>query len=774
MQLNGAQRDAVQHAAGPLLVFAGAGSGKTRVITYRVANLVGTHGVPPYRILAVTFTNKAAGEMKQRLVEIAGEDIGRDLWVGTFHSICCRLLRRYHDQVGLERGFVIYDDSDQKAMVTRIIRAMSLDERLFPPKLVLSRIHRQKQEGRLPSEVEPDTTFDETHVEVFDRYEKAMRAASAVDFDDLILHVMRLAEHKTNPAGRELRDRFDYLLVDEFQDTNSIQYRLVRALAARSRNLCVVGDDDQSIYSWRGADIRNIRGFRKDFPDATIVKLEQNYRSSGKIVAAAMGVIQAASGREPKHLFTEAEPGVNILLRTVRDEREEALRIVQSVREEVAHGASPEDIAVFYRVNAQSRVLEEAFRTERIPYQIIGGMRFFDRAEVKDILSYLRLIENPLSDADLLRVINTPTRGIGNKTIDTLLALASRHSVSGYSAIEIALENKELGASAKKKLLAFRDLMEALRGLSKTHSPQELASAILEKTGYRQGLRDADTAEADARLENLEEFLGSLTEYENEAAASGQPPDLAGYLERVSLVADIDSTSPGPMVLLMTVHASKGLEFDSVYLTGMEEEMFPYRGLDADSIDELEEERRLAYVAITRARKRLTISHATSRMIFGQTRYQAPSRFLANLPSQIVTREGQGLAAAAHARAGEGRSYGGGSYGGGSYGGYRARKTYDEFDQRDEWVPSAEPASPKASPVDATDATPAGAVQVDYEAFDDYSSIADRIRRGTRVVHKRFGRGLVERVEPGDIPQVVARFPGFGSRKVLATYLRFE
>lgn len=764
MELNPAQRKAVQHTAGPLLVFAGAGSGKTGVITYRVANLVAAHRVPPYRILAVTFTNKAAGEMKERLVQLAGEDIGQDLWVGTFHSVCARLLRRYHDEVGLERSFVIYDDSDQKAMVSRIVRDIGLDERMYPPKVLLSRIHRQKQEGRQPSDVEAGHTFDETHVDVFERYERALRAANAVDFDDLILHVMRIAEHRTNPASIELRDRFDYLLVDEFQDTNTIQYRLVRALAAQRKNLCVVGDDDQSIYSWRGADIRNIRGFRTDFPNAQVVKLEQNYRSSANIVAAAMGVIGQAVGREPKNLFTEAEPGHKVLLRAVRDERDEALTVVRSIRAELEAGRAADEIAVFYRVNAQSRVLEEAFRAEQLPYQIIGGMRFFDRAEVKDVLSYLRLIENPRSDADLLRIINTPTRGIGNKTVERLLDVASKQGLTAFAAIETTVDTpKLLGAAAKKKLLAFAKLINELRAEASDASLQDLASSILERTGYRQGLRDADTAEADARLENLEEFLGSLAEFEAEAEAEGNPADLASYLERVSLVADIDQADTGPLVMLMTVHAAKGLEFESVYLTGMEEEMFPYRGLDVDSIDELEEERRLAYVAITRAKEKLVVMHASARTIFGQTRYQLPSRFLQDLPEEVLIREGS--ASAYRRPESSERGFGGG------YGRFRKPKTYSEFDQRDEWDESPQPSD---APSDDQDGR-----TIDYDAFSDDSFSEDsaqrKIRRGSRVVHKRFGRGIVERVEPGDAaPQVVARFPGFGSRKVLASYLNFE
>lgn len=770
MQLNPPQQQAVLQTEGPLLVFAGAGSGKTRVITYRIANLVANHRIPPFRILAVTFTNKAAGEMKERLDALAYEGISKDLWVGTFHSVCCRLLRRYHGEVGLERSFVIYDDSDQKAMVTRVIRQLGIDERLFPPKTVLNRIHKQKQEGLRPSEVKTSQSFDDTHIQVFERYELALKAANAVDFDDLILHMVRIAETRNSVAGNELRNRFDHLLVDEFQDTNSIQYRLIRALSAQSRNLCVVGDDDQSIYSWRGADIRNIRGFRSDFPDAAVIKLEQNYRSSGNIVAAALSVIQNAVSREPKQLFTAAEAGKLVLLRTTRDEREEAQFVVKSIRAEISAGQSPEDIAVFYRVNAQSRVLEEAFRSERLPYQIIGGMKFFDRAEVKDALSYLRLVDNPRSDADLLRVINTPARGIGNKTLERLLELAANNELSAYSAIEPLLQTS-LGTAAKKKLLAFHSLLEELRKLALQLTPHDLAEQILERTGYRHLLRKADTAEADARLENLEEFLGSLSEYEAEAEREGHKPELAGYLERVSLVADIDAAAnAGPKVLLMTVHAAKGLEFESVYLTGMEEEMFPYRGLDADSVDELEEERRLAYVAITRAKANLTISHASSRTIFGQTRYQIPSRFLRDLPSELLSREGQSYSAAAQTH-----PYGG-SAGFGKFGasGARAGQSWDEFDQRPAEVRTDAASITLRNRTEAALDEAGDERTVDYEAFDDIPEHRSSIRRGARVFHQRFGKGIVERIESGTTPQIVARFPGFGSRKVLASYLRFE
>lgn len=754
-ELNAPQEQAVVHAEGPLLIFAGAGSGKTRVITYRVANLIATHGVPPYRILAVTFTNKAAGEMRSRLTALAGETIARDLWVGTFHSVCARLLRRYHAEVGLERRFVIYDDSDQRAMLARIIKSRGLDDRTYPPKRLLGRIMVQKRACLRPDDVEPSPYFDAEMVELYRDYEAALKTANAVDFEDLILHIMRVAESKT-PAGQELRDRFQYVLVDEFQDTNEVQYRLVRALAAGTQNLCVVGDDDQSIYSWRGANVHNIRGFERDFPDATVIKLEQNYRSSANVVKAALGVIAPSPDRVEKQLWTDAEAGEPVRIHAVRDEREEAAFVVETIQKECAKGTPRSEIAVFYRVNAQSRVLEEALRGEHIPYQIVGGMKFFERAEVKNLLSYLRLAENPRSDADLMRVINVPARGIGDKTLSHLLETALRRGTSAFDAIDATVNDKGLASAAKKRLSAFYALVTDLRDARQRFGPQELGKYILDVTGYRKALRADDTAESDARLENLEEMIGSLAEYETDAVQAGEEPSLEGYLEKVALAADIDGVNEGQTVLMMTVHSAKGLEFDVVCLTGMEEEVFPYRGLDGESPEELEEERRLAYVAITRARKRLTITYGGARLLFGQTRYLAPSRFLADIPAEVSNKTGGGwstwrkapLSSTSPARPvspswASARSSGRTSYGG------------------------SVPVKAQAAP------TPEEGSVVDYEAFDDLQGEIN-VRRGSRVVHKRFGRGIVESVEAGASPRVTARFPGYGSKKVLAEFLSIE
>jgi DNA helicase-2/ATP-dependent DNA helicase PcrA len=758
-ELNDAQADAVLHAKGPLLVFAGAGSGKTRVITYRIANLLAEHGVPPYRILAVTFTNKAAGEMRARLAAIAGEAMTRDLWAGTFHSVCARLLRRYHAEVGLEKDFVIYDDSDQKAVMTRALRRLELDERTYPPKLVLSLVQRQKREGIGPETMKIEREFDKATRDAYAAYQTALLRSNAVDFEDLILHVLRIAESQTTTAGEELRGRFRHVLVDEFQDTNAIQYRLVRALSLHDRNLCVVGDDDQSIYSWRGANIRNILGFRHDFPDATIVKLEQNYRSTKNIVAAALGVIKSAHGREPKSLWTAADKGEKVKIRLVRDERDEAAHVVTVIRREAARGVPPNEIAVFYRIHAQSRVLEEALRAENVPYQIVGGMKFFERAEVKSLVAYLRLVDNPRSDADFLRVVNVPTRGIGDKTVEALARAASARETSVFDAIPSVLDSDALKAAAKKALAGFRKLIDGLREEAQRLSPHDLASRILEETGYREQLRKEDTAESDARLENLEELVGSIREYEDDAEQAGETASVSGYVERVSLVSDVDALKDVPSVTLMTVHGAKGLEFRTVVLTGMEEQTFPYRGLDSEHEDEMDEERRLAYVAVTRARERLIITHATMRTIFGRTQYLAPSRFLADLPPEVV----------------EGESSLGSTWGARPGGTTEGRlKSWDD-DGDSSYHPGPRAHAPAVAPRAAPALAPGERI-VDYDAFDDVPSDEPGItaRPGSRVFHKRFGKGVVKSVEPGTPPTVLAHFPGFGPRKVRADYLSFE
>jgi DNA helicase-2/ATP-dependent DNA helicase PcrA len=753
-ELNEPQARAVVHAGGPLLVFAGAGSGKTRVITYRIANLVARGRVPPWRILAVTFTNKAAGEMRARLERLCGADLARALWVGTFHATCAKLLRVHGAAVGVQPNFVIYDSADQKAVVARALKDFGLDDRRYPPRAVLAHIHKHKQEGRGPDEAATHSYVDDVALKLFRSYEERLRAANAVDFEDLILLVARLLAE--TPEGDKIRRRFDYVLVDEFQDTNATQYRFLRELVSAHKNLCVVGDDDQSIYRWRGADVRNIRYFRRDYPDATVVKLEQNYRSSARIVAAALGVISRSHEREPKELWTANEPGEPVRVVAARDERDEAAFVVGAIRQARSDGTDLREIAVFYRIHAQSRVLEEAMRASNIPYQIVGGTKFYERAEIKDALAYLRILVNPKSDVDLLRIVNVPARGIGQTTVDRLTAWATAHDVSVFDALSRLEEIGDLGSAAKKKLSAFRELLETLHAASES-APSEIVGRVLSETGYVRELEKEDTAESDARVENLQELVSSMQDYEAEAAAAGEEPNLSGFLERVTLVSDVDSlpaTGDGiaqaprdeGRVVLMTVHGAKGLEFENVLLTGMEEQMFPYKGVESGG-DELEEERRLAYVAITRARRHLVMTHTQMRQIFGTTRWNRPSRFLGELPSGVTEQ------ATTPAMAGEVQ-----------FGRYVDRGEVEK-PRPATW---RHPQSPRERQPDP------GGRYVDHEFFDDRSDpITDMpLRRGARVRHARFGDGEVLRIVSVGEPAVVAFFPGWGEKKILARFLK--
>jgi DNA helicase II / ATP-dependent DNA helicase PcrA len=752
--LNPPQREAVAHQDGALLVFAGAGSGKTRVITFRIANLVAQGNVPPYRILAVTFTNKAAGEMRKRVGEILGP-MASDVWVGTFHATCAKLLRLRGESIGVNPNFVIYDASDQKALMGRVLKELDLDDKRYTPKAVLGRVHKEKQEGRGPEDMSLDSYMDEAIQRAYRKYQAALASCKALDFEDIILKTVELAESKTD-GGEYIRNKFPHILVDEFQDTNAAQYRLLRAFSNARGNLCVVGDDDQSIYRWRGADVRNIRGFRKDFPNATVIKLEQNYRSTQAIVGGALGIIARSATREPKELWTENPPGDPILISTLNDEREEAARVVQGIQEARLEGLSLAEIAVFYRVHAQSRVLEEALRSVNIPYQIVGGMKFYERAEVKDALSYLRLLVNPQSDMDLLRVLNVPARGIGKTTEARLSELASKAGVSLFDALGLLRGADEsvqsvFQSGTKKKLLHVHALLEALQAHVSSCSPYEILDEVLAKTGYRAALEVDDSAEAEARLENLGELRGSMKDYAAEAEARGEAPTLLGFLERVSLQSDLDELADEARVTLMTVHGAKGLEFEVVFLTGMEEDMFPYRGMSKDNAfdaEELDEERRLAYVAVTRARKRLFISFAKMRQIFGTTRWGNPSRFLADIPQDLV----RVIAAP------------------------RTSNAPGEYIRRDQAPDRAfVPRRPGPMPVKAQPVSAPGERFVDQEyANDGHHDAHDEEsswQRGSKVRHARFGEGEIRRILDLGEPAVIAFFPGWGEVKVLARFL---
>jgi len=731
--LNPPQREAVVHEGGPLVVFAGAGSGKTRVITFRIAHLIATHDVAPWRILAVTFTNKAAGEMRERLLRLLGEQ-GAAVQVGTFHATCARLLRRHGESFGLTKDFTIYDDQDQLALVKRVLRDLGLDEKRYQPKAMAGRINRAKQEVQGPDDIETPDTWSEVVRRVYTTYEKRLQQANALDFGDLIYRTVRALE--SDDSFREaVVGRFSHVLVDEFQDTNHAQFRLVQLLSEGHRNLCVVGDDDQSIYRWRGADRRNILDFRASFPDATLVKLEQNYRSTQRILRAANAVIARNTDREPKELWTDNQEGDAILVVRTMDERDEARLVLRGVRELLSQGHSLSDIVVFYRTHAQSRVIEESLRSANIAYRIVGGMRFYDRAEVKDLLAYLRVMTNPADDMSLLRIINTPSRGIGKTTITRLLDSAAEQARTLSDLLDDELTLAQFGSAARKRLSAFAGLMSSLRDVAASGAPLgEIGAELVNQSGYADMLQHDDSPEADARFQNIQELVASMDEFEREHTES----TLADFLENVTLHTSADDAAGGALartalsgerftaedrVTLMTVHAAKGLEFPVVMVTGLEEQVFPFKGIDPwEDPEELEEERRLAYVAFTRAKERLVLSFAAIRRIFGQQRVGIPSRFLTELPREDI--EWIGARSSSPSR-------------------------------------SSAPEAPRRDPSDS---------YVDYNEGSDLSDL-EGLRRGVQVRHPKFGVGEVTEVMQGSPPRVSVRFPGWGTRKIIASYL---
>jgi DNA helicase-2/ATP-dependent DNA helicase PcrA len=761
--LNAPQREAVLHEGGPLVVFAGAGSGKTRVITMRIARLVAEQGVAPWRILAVTFTNKAAGEMRERLEHLVPGG-AKGLQVGTFHSTCARLLRLNAEAAGVKKDFVIYDDQDQQAMVKRVLGDLNIDPKQFIPKQVAGAINRAKQEMTAPDQMTTEgDPYREIVRRVYTAYEERMQKSGALDFGDLIYRFVRALEG--NDALREhLAGRFLHQLVDEFQDTNHAQLRLVRALASVHRNLVVVGDDDQSIYRWRGADRRNILDFRRAYPDARVVKLEQNYRSTQRILRVAHSVISKNHDREPKELWTENPEGDKVLVVRCEDERDEARMVVRGVQELRAKGAPLSEIAVFYRTHAQSRVLEEALRQANVPYRIVGGVRFYDRAEVKDLLAYLRVIQNPEDDVSLLRIVNVPARGIGKTSLSRLLDDAARAGSSVWAAID---ENASSGPAGK--LAQFKELMERMRSAARTLPLADLAGAVLQDSGYLEMLRADDSPEADARRENLQELVGSIQQY----AAEREDATLAGFLEEVTLQSEVEEQAGGAKVTLMTVHAAKGLEFDTVMVTGLEERMFPMRGTDpAEDPEEMEEERRLAYVAFTRARQRLILSYASVRRIYGQVRPGDPSRFVLDVPREdavwigVEPRRAAPVSRPYRPDPWERPSFpargGSGVGGGGGWGSRSGRDDDDAIDAHDDdaWEPRSAPKS--SSRGDAP-----------TESYVDYSEGSDSrgFAPGMRVRHAKFGIGEVRRVEQGMVPKADVIFPGWGKKTLAIQYL---
>ena len=637
--LNREQQEAVLHVDGPLLILAGAGSGKTRVLTYRIAHLIDECGVNPWNILAITFTNKAAGEMRERVDKIVGYG-SESIWVSTFHSTCVRILRRYIDRLGYDTNFTIYDTEDQKTVMKSVCQKLQLDSKLYKERMLLNVISHAKDEYISPNEFLLEAKGDfrqEKIAQAYVEYQKELKKNNALDFDDLLVKTVELFQ--SCPDVLEYyQNRFRYIMVDEYQDTNTVQFKFISTLARQYRNLCVVGDDDQSIYKFRGANIRNILDFEKVFPDAKVVKLEQNYRSTQNILNAANGVIANNRGRKEKALWTENEQGEPILFQQFQNGYEEAEYVSGEISKKVRKGeAEYQDFAVLYRTNAQSRLFEEKFLYANIPYKIVGGVNFYSRKEIKDILAYLKTIDNGKDDLAVRRIINVPKRGIGNVTLAKVQAYADSRDISFFEALEEAGEIPGLGKAALK-IQPFVHLIHEMRLSLADMSMQDLIQAILDKTGYAEELKNEDTDESKARLENIDEFINKAVTYEEGA----EEPNLSGFLEEVALVADIDSAEDGDnRVLLMTLHSAKGLEFPYVYLAGMEDGLFPsYMSIAADDpTEEIEEERRLCYVGITRAMKELTITCARCRMVRGETQYNNVSRFVREIPSELLARK---------------------------------------------------------------------------------------------------------------------------------------
>lgn len=637
-KLNEPQREAVYHTDGPLLILAGAGSGKTRVLTHRIAYLIGERGVNAWNILAITFTNKAAEEMRQRVDNLVGFG-AESVWVSTFHSACVRILRRFIDRLGYENHFTIYDTDDQKTLIKEVCRKVDVDTKVFKERSLLSAISSAKNEMILPDEFELNAGGDFAKMKiakVYREYEAQMRANNALDFDDLLVKTVQLLQ--TQPDVLEsYQERFRYIMVDEYQDTNTVQFQLVSLLAGKYKNLCVVGDDDQSIYKFRGANIRNILDFEHEFPDAKVIKLEQNYRSTENILNAANSVIANNRGRKEKSLWTENGEGELIRLRQFDTAFDEADFIGEDIKSAVRQGGSYNDSAVLYRTNAQSRLLEEKFIAMNIPYKIVGGVNFYARREIKDLLAYLKTIDNGRDDVAVRRIINVPKRGIGLTTINRIQESATERGIGFYEALLAPGLIAGVGRSATK-LDSFAALIEYFKTLAEEMNITDLLQEVIEKTGYIESLENEDKEEAKTRKENIDELISKAATYEESCQDKDEKATLSGFLEEVALVADIDSLDEDQeYVVLMTLHSAKGLEFPRVYLAGMEDGLFPgYMSINAGDREELEEERRLCYVGITRAEQELTLTSARRRMVHGETQYNPMSRFVKEIPRELL------------------------------------------------------------------------------------------------------------------------------------------
>ena len=637
--LNDMQQKAVYHTEGPLLILAGAGSGKTRVLTHRIAYLIGEKRVNPWNILAITFTNKAAQEMRERVDQIVGND-GGSVWVSTFHSTCVRILRRYIDRLGYDNNFTIYDTDDQKTLMKDVCRRLDVDTKQYKERALLAAISHAKDELLTPDDMERNAggDFREKRIaEIYREYQASLRRNNALDFDDLIVKTVELFR-KCGEVLEYWQDRFRYIMVDEYQDTNTAQFKFVSLLASRYENLCVVGDDDQSIYKFRGANIGNILGFERVFPGAKVIRLEQNYRSTQNILNAANEVIANNAERKPKRLWTENPEGDKIHFRQFMNGFEEAEYVVGDIAKGRREGRFQyRDCAVLYRTNAQSRLFEEKCLLANIPYKIVGGVNFYARKEIKDLLSYMKTVDNAADDLAVKRILNVPKRGIGATTITRVQDYADSMQMSFYEALQNAREIPSIGRAASK-IEGFVSFIQSLKSKAQAYTVEEILEEIIDLTGYVDELKAEDTEESRARIENIDELISKTVSYQDLRSAEGAEASLSGFLEEIALIADIDTVDPGQdYVLLMTLHSAKGLEFPNVYLAGMEDGIFPgsMSVFSADPSD-MEEERRLCYVGITRAMKELTLTSARQRMIRGETQYNRVSRFVREIPRELV------------------------------------------------------------------------------------------------------------------------------------------
>jgi DNA helicase II / ATP-dependent DNA helicase PcrA len=753
--LNDRQCEAVLFGKGPMLILAGAGSGKTRVLTHRIAHLIFHHKVDPTQIFAVTFTNKAAAEMRQRVSGLIQRLSGvwvsdRELWISTFHSACMRILRSDIHHMGFANQFTIYDDSDQLSVIKAVMKELNISDSAYSPKALQGRINKTKNEGINHEDYKPKFggPFEDIFERVFSRYAEVLQLSNALDFADLILTTVKLFQ-KFPGVLAQYQKRFPYILIDEYQDTNRAQYLLMKLMAGADANICAVGDEDQSIYRWRGADISNILNFEKDYPNAQIFKLEENYRSTKNIIEAASRVISYNTERRDKSLFTQNVEGEKIKVFECYDEHDEAHKVIHELTQAVAEGESLSQMAIFYRTNAQSRLLEDMLRAKGLQYQIYGGLKFYERLEVKDTLAYLKLIANPSDDVSFRRIINVPTRGIGATSLERFTEQARKMNLSHYQLLHEILGPSpsvlfDLGR-ARKSFQKFYEMMETFRAAKSSMLPSDLVNMVWENSNYRQALTDEQTIEAQSRLENLAELRQSIVEYELRRSAENPNESLTleGFLEEIALVSDIDRFDPdAPATKMMTIHMAKGLEFDRVYLVGLEEELFPnIRPWEPEEPSDVEEERRLFYVGMTRARKHLSIFYAKNRTVFGNQQFRVMSRFVDEIPSEYVE-----------------------------------TKKADYFSRRRHYLDR--PSLPHKKNL-WDEAEPASDVDEFSQVnnFDDAGSSSgfdeeEGMRVGTRVLHPTLGEGIVRQLVTAE--KIMVEFKGYGVKKISLKFTQLK